>query len=63
MDNKLLLPFVGTMVGAYQGYCYAIKKRTQSWGPHANKFGLNVGYIGYFGLFGLGIGYCASKIF
>ena len=58
-----MIPLSGALIGAYKGYTYAVEQRNKSWGVHATHVPLNVGYIGYFALFGFGIGLSVSKIF
>lgn len=57
-----IIPWSGALFGGYKGYKYAVEKRNNSWGAHATHLPLNVGYIGYFALFGFGFGYIVSKI-
>jgi hypothetical protein len=57
-----IIPLSGALFGAYKGYNYAIEKRNNRWGAHATHVPLNVGYVGYFALFGFSIGYIVSKI-
>ena len=60
--NKNILPLCGTIVGMYKGYYYAAEKKALRWGRYAASINVNLSYIGCFGLFGLGIGYCISKV-
>jgi hypothetical protein len=57
-----MIPFSGALIGAYKGYTYAFEQRNKSWGVHSTHVPLNVGYVGYFALFGFSIGYIVSKI-
>lgn len=57
-----MIPFSGALIGAYKGYNYAFEQRNKRWGTHATHVPLNVGYVGYFALFGFSIGLCVSKI-
>jgi hypothetical protein len=57
-----IIPLSGALFGAYKGYNYAFEKRNNRWGTHATHLPLNVGYVGYFALFGFSIGYIVSKI-
>jgi len=57
-----IIPLSGALFGAYKGYNYAFEKRNNRWGAHATHLPLNVGYVGYFALFGFSVGYIVSKI-
>jgi hypothetical protein len=57
-----IIPLCGTLFGAYKGYNYAVEQRNKSWGVHSTHVPLNVGYVGYFALFGFSVGYIVSKI-
>jgi hypothetical protein len=57
-----IIPFSGALIGAYKGYYYAVAKRNIRWGTHATHVPLNVGYVGYFALFGFSFGYIVSKV-
>ena len=57
-----IIPFSGALIGAYKGYYYAVAKRNTRWGTHATHVPLNIGYVGYFALFGFSFGYIVSKV-
>ena len=57
-----IIPLSGALIGAYNGYCYAVEKRNTRWGTHSTHVQLNVGYVGYIALFGFSFGYIVSKI-
>lgn len=61
INNIILLS--GALIGGYKGYYYAVEKRNNRWGTHATHVPLNVGYVGYFALFGFSFGYIISRAF